>query len=120
MSKGKLGPHQGKELELLLSGKKPIAMIEPCRWREFSKYVENGVLNTMPIAVLRSRISKRRGTDILYFLPGEEWRAAMLQTIYNNIVNEDRLMTTEDHTTIGKLLGYSDADIKTFLDAKNA
>lgn len=44
-SLGKLGPHEGQELELLLSGKKPIAYFYELLPIEFIKHLEQGSLS---------------------------------------------------------------------------
>ncbi|EHU1483283.1 hypothetical protein J587_1774 [Acinetobacter baumannii 144107] len=46
-SLGKLGPHEGQELELLLSGKKPIAYFYELLPIEFIKHLEQGSLSML-------------------------------------------------------------------------
>jgi hypothetical protein len=38
------GPHEGRELQLLLSGKKPAAMVPDHELQGFQEYIDNGTL----------------------------------------------------------------------------
>lgn len=120
------GPHEGRELELMLAGEKPLAMFTEVRpiengvvpEDEFSPLVRDGRIimcetfePAPPIASIPEKLQIR---CVLYALPGETWRIeAMLlvRSVYANHGGWDEGL----ERVIGKLLGYSEADIDAFV-----
>lgn len=118
-----IGPHEGRELELMLAGEKPLAMfnddlptdMEPPEIA-FDPYVAEGRFVKAEIAFSCSIPNLPLLRYYFYALPGEEWRIARLIELERRIF-EHRLPTTRElETEIGRLLGYDDADILVFLD----
>ncbi|MEX2642606.1 MAG: hypothetical protein WD270_04090 [Acetobacterales bacterium] len=76
---GRIGPHEGRELELMLAGRKPLAMFSDARQHrdlfpedDFAPHVAAGRI----IRGERSFLS-HGGIDVVciyYALPGEAWR----------------------------------------------
>lgn len=126
-----IGPHEGRELELLLAGEKPMAMLVAPDER-FERAVASGVLvrahlvtavTAMPSLLDRlAGRTPRRLTLPVYLARGEEWRAVALQRIYDGIHARKGAgagpvaLTDMEHAVIGELLGYADADIAAYLD----
>jgi hypothetical protein len=118
-----VGPHEGRELELMLAGVKPMSMfVEPVRSdtahfpeKEFDDLVSKRKLVKH---VTVEKIDKNPEHDIrrvFYVLPGEEWRMnAMLlvQGLYDTMIPGRR---PDLERIIGLLLGYDRADIENFL-----
>ena len=121
-----IGPHEGKELELMLADKKPIAMFYDVvpEGEEISKniipeaafapYVETGRFKRFSKDIYNVKLK----TDIRFVcftLPGEEWRAKFLlwlkSELYSNALNHN----PEHDRMIGMLLGYDDSDIEEYL-----
>jgi hypothetical protein len=108
----KIGPHEGKHLNLMLRGLKPAAVLDNDEYAAFEKHVQSGKL------VLVKKVDKEwgdateNGVTSTYFitLPGEEWRGRQLAKIYQN-------STAADHpdAKVGKLLGYSNSEIRHYL-----
>ena len=117
-----VGPHEGQELELLLSGEKPLAMftdiVPPSfDWSEdkFDIHAERGEL------VKREEIYNNPNvpfpTRIVYYaLPDEAWRIDKLHAINAAVFCELRSSTEQDDEDTGRLLGYSEKQIQTFLE----
>lgn len=117
-----IGPHEGRELELMLAGKKPLAMfnddlpfgMEPPEVA-FDPYVKTGRF-VKGEYVIRSETGATAGLRCYFFaLPGEEWRIARMIEIGRLLFEEKQPTTPELETEIGQLLGYDDADIQTFV-----
>ena len=107
-----LGPHQDKELNLMLAGEKPFSLIDTSR-RSDEQQAQ------WWHAVATGRIIHAIGIDVKnkidYFsLPGEEWRMEKAREIFQAVRDTD-VMTDEHHTTLGQLLGYSDEAIRHFI-----
>jgi hypothetical protein len=121
-----IGPHEGKELELMLARVKPFAAFgdvvpeigtipeEIIPEKAFSPYVEQG-------NILRfSRDIAGNKTDeimryVCFCLPGEQWRADTYFWLRENMRNGK---FPDDHACdriIGRLLGYGEADIEEFV-----
>ena len=117
-----IGPHEGRELELMLAGKKPLAMfnddlpegMEPPEIA-FDPYVVEGRFSKGEIYVPAPEFGNGRLRYYLYALPGEAWRMGRLIDIQRGFF-EDRVKTTPDlETEVGRLLGYAEADINLFV-----
>jgi hypothetical protein len=118
-----IGPHEGRELELMLAGKKSLAMFND-DWPEemeppesvFDPYVAAGrfVKNEtfVPLPAFRDGLLRY----YFYALPGEEWRIDRMIEILKKIFVEHFPTTPELETETGRLLGYDDADISLFLE----
>jgi hypothetical protein len=121
-----IGPHEDRELELMLAGKKPLAMfteLSPIETglipeAEFAPYVSSGRV------VMREALEPANGAQeslqgvsirrVLYALPGEVWRIeAMLLVcqVANRLARWDEGL----ERVIGKLLGYEDRQIEAFI-----
>ncbi len=120
-----IGPHEGKELELMLSGKKPMAAFgdvipengvipeEIIPEKAFAPYVQNG-----DFYYLKSEVTDTDNDIIRYVcftLPGEEWRAKayiwLRTSIHHRVIPCDRACDI----MIGRLLGYNEKDIAEFI-----
>lgn len=119
-----IGPHEGRELALMLAGQKKLAafgdvipennviheVIIP--EQAFEPYVKTG-----KIIRLEKHIKADDGNMIRYVcftLPDEEWRAEAYFWIreknHHNVFPADQSVDT----MIGRLLGYDEADIADF------
>ena len=87
-----LGPHEGRELELLLSGEKPIAFFYEGLPDEFLPYLESGILKS------RTKTTTTRLPNI---------------QIENILIYKDVAIELERRT--GQLLGYREEDIEFYL-----
>jgi len=118
-----IGPHEGRELELMLAGTKPLAMfnddlpegMEPPEI-SFDPYVAEGRFVKGEIVVPLSAPDQTHLRYYFYALPEEEWRIDRLSQIEHDIFVENVSTTPELETEIGRLLGYDEADIQIFLD----
>lgn len=123
-----IGPHEGRELELMLTGVKKLASFtdvipsngiiaeEIIPEVAFAPYVQaNKILRI-------AKEFKNNGTNhvircVCFTLPGQEWRAHCLlwmkERLFSGIKSDDA-----DTVFEGRLLGYSEADIQSFLNHK--
>jgi hypothetical protein len=121
-----VGPHEGRELELMLSGSKPLSMFlewlppefESFPERDFDQLVSEGKLkkhtSTGSIETPTGQCTSFR--RVLYALPDEEWRIQsmlLVQDLYSSLVPGWR---ADLERVIGLLLGYDRADIEKFVD----
>lgn len=115
-----LNPHQGRELEFMLSGQKPMAHFVAERNQSslvgdegFQPYVEAKRIKRY------SRYVEHVGVELRsYALPGQEWRAKLMNWVCsmpsedagrNSLAPVDRVRLS------GFLLGYSDFDVEEFV-----
>ncbi len=115
-----IGPHNDRELELMLLGTKPMAMFSDAVHvsnyfpdADFAPHVQAGTI----IRVNEIIPAKPFDMRYLFFaLPGEEWRIEEALTMRKNLWAG----TIEDHKAndkrMGELLGYKAGDIQTFLE----
>ena len=116
-----IGPHEGRELDLMLAGEKPVAMFgdiipSDYEWpdEKFEPYVKSGQLCKEEYFT-RTADGKYRVRNLYYALPHETWRIAQLHafaTAYFDTLCKESL---ENSTRIGRLLGYSEEQISIFI-----
>jgi hypothetical protein len=114
-----IGPHEDRELELLLAGTKPLARIsyESQAWFTedeplYQPHVEAGTIKRFTSAFDQPPIQ-----TVYYCLPTEEWRVKLMETMCTLWRQPDHGgYTIDDYSRIeGYLLGYSKTDIETFI-----
>ena len=118
-----IGPHEGKELALMLAGEKPAAMFNddiPESFEPpeiiFAPYVENGQIIKCEAEICYSQQGHRNLRNYFYALPGEEWRIDRLIEIQRSLHEKGEPTTREIEAEIGHLLGYQEQDIQTYLE----
>ncbi|HCU76904.1 MAG TPA: hemin receptor [Acinetobacter baumannii] len=113
-SLGKLGPHEGQELELLLSGKKSIAYFYELLPIEFIKHLEQGSLS-MISKDIETSLSLPFSIMLIYKDTSLADLNELMLCIEKSLKEtqlEDRL---ELDRRIGQLLGYSTQDIEFYI-----
>lgn len=113
-SLGKLGPHEGQELELLLSGKKSIAYFYELLPIEFIKHLEQGSLS-MISKDIKTSLSLPFSIMLIYKDTSLADLNELMLCIEKSLKEtqlEDRL---ELDRRIGQLLGYSTQDIEFYI-----
>ena len=119
-----IGPHEERELELMLSGEKPMAFFscfaddaDSIPDPAFRPYIADGTLLlreweiAMPCA---SGMPPFR--HVLLALPGEAWRLDDAYDILSNHEGDPRRHSDEGHVRMGRLLGYSEEAITAFTE----
>lgn len=109
-----IGPHQNKELRLMLNGSKPAALISNNKELiNFKPYIKNKQLS------LAEKIPYRDAKMYSYVitLPGEEWRGKEIHDALLGMrsVKSMSIESIPYHKRLGELLGYSDDDIEHFI-----
>ena len=122
-----IGPHEGKELELMLQGQKPMAFFSdtiPSSMElpeaEFLPFVENGQIIKVEETYTPHKTPNIKLRHLYYACAGEEWRINELVEIDRAVLAGKRAMTDEDEKRTGYLLGYTDKQISTFIEWKKA
>ncbi len=117
-----VGPHELRELELMLAGTKPAAMFgEAIQFRDilpeddFAPHVAAGRIIKREY-YWDDKESGHSFVEIYYALPGEEWRIDALHDLHLIVQNKLRPWTAEDDRETGRLLGYTDAEVEAFLE----
>ncbi len=117
-----IAPHEGRELELMLASKKPLAMFSevlqvefPWPDEEFAPYVEQGLI------IKQEFIDKTSDglydlRHLYYALPNEAWRIEKIHPLTLTSYGGWCEQAAADCAEIGRLLGYSEKDIQAFLD----
>ncbi len=121
-----IGPHERKELELMLAGNKSLAMFhdvlpthgeiseEIIPEQAFAPHVTAGTFKRFA-----RDISNVDNNDVIRFvcftLPGEEWRAEFLLWFKHELFSNHISHNSAHDEIIGKLLGYCGADIAEFI-----
>lgn len=120
------GPHEGRELELMLAGQKPLAMfVEIVPYEsgiipdeEFAPHVAAGrivmreIFKTDPRLPAHARDGRVR--RVLYALPNEAWRIDAMLLLFDVYEQQGGWDAGLERMT-GKLLGYSDKSVEAFL-----
>ena len=116
-----IGPHEGRELELMLAGEKPLAMFSDVipsdyPWPDelFEPYVASGRLIKRE-HLTESQLEGYKVRYLYYALPDEVWRIER--------VHELNLMSfggwcdaaADSCRETGRLLGYQEKDIEAFI-----
>lgn len=121
MKSGNLtGPHSGKEVDLLITGKKPVAIINlPEDLSRLIPYIRHGKL-----------VAKKLKYDNYSYLwsvvvaqPKEKWRIDKIihlvnhasKVVINHISHDPKFSALRYHAKLGLLLGYSKEEVKHFL-----
>ncbi|EMN2537802.1 hemin receptor [Acinetobacter baumannii] len=111
---GKLGPHEGQELELLLSGHKSIALFYDLLPTEFVKHLEQGSLS-----MLSKDIETSLSLPFSIMLIYKDASLADLNELMLCIENSLKATQLEERLEldrrIGQLLGYSVQDIEFYI-----
>lgn len=121
-----IGPHEGKELALMLAGEKKLAMFhdeipedgdiseEIIPEQAFAPFVESGKIKRFA-----QDISNTRKGGVVRFvcftLPGEEWRAEFILWLKNQMFSGALDPVSAHDEIMGKLLGYAESDVQDFL-----
>lgn len=116
-----IGPHEGRELELMLAGEKPLAMFSDVvpssfEWPDelFEPHVSSGDLIKKEF-LTETPDGKHNIRYLYYALPDEVWRieeAHALSLIHFEKFCEEAM---ESCIQMGHLLGYREEDIQTFV-----
>ncbi|EJB8481109.1 hemin receptor [Acinetobacter baumannii] len=111
---GKLGPHEGQELELLLSGHKSIALFYDLLPTEFVKHLEQGSLS-----MLSKDIETSLSLPFSIMLIYKDASLADLNELMLCIERSLKATQLEERLEldrrIGQLLGYSIQDIEFYI-----
>lgn len=115
-----MGPHEDRELALMLAGNKPLAMFgDAIQHRDlfpeadFAPHVATG-------AILRreTQFRSHHGIDMVYVffaLPDEAWRLDEALEIIHRTRRDGQPTMAADDIAIGELLGYTESDIAAFV-----
>jgi hypothetical protein len=117
-----VGPHELRELALMLAGTKPAAMFgEAIQFRDilpeddFAPHVEAGRIIKREY-YWDDKESGHSFVEIYYALPGEAWRIDALHELNHIAYDKVRQWTAEDDRETGRLLGYTEAEVDAFLE----
>ncbi|MFC3675438.1 hypothetical protein [Ferrovibrio xuzhouensis] len=116
-----VGPHDDRELALMLAGRKPAAMfydVVPASIdlpeADFAPHVTAGRLVRRE-EIYAGRDGGRAMRYVYYVLPGEMQRLEQLHAINAAIYSGQRQATEADDIEIGRLLGYTEAEIAAYV-----
>jgi hypothetical protein len=117
-----IGPHEERECELMLAGKKPLAMFCDADCDRgyfpeeiFAPYVAVGIITQADYRY--ESADGRVAIRCLFFAQiGQEWRINEAHAIQEAIFSGSRKATEADDIRLGQLLGYSDSEIQAFTD----
>ena len=112
-----VGPHEGRELELLLAGQKPVARflfdgLSEEYEDQFKEAVESGQILEFDFPAEEPHLHRR-----YYCLRGEEWRVKVMELVDHADAGRAAVRLTEEdwHRLDGTLLGYAKDDIERFI-----
>lgn len=123
-----IGPHEGKELELMLAGVKPLAAFSdliPASGAPISEEIipekafaaaVSKKLVSKHIREFSTRHPHEHYRCVCYTLPHQEWRAEALMWIRQQTLQGLMPSDTAVDIMLGRLLGYSEADIQLFIN----
>lgn len=116
-----IGPHELRELELMLKGEKPLAMFSDAvpatielPEADFEPFVKSGqIVKRVEYLTLGPKEPTFR--FLYYALPEETWRIDEMHKINISIHVAQNYDTDRDEWKVGRLLGYRDDDIACFI-----
>lgn len=115
-----IGPHNDRELELMLAGTKPMAMFSDAVHvssyfpeADFAPYVAAGKIIRIEEIIPASPYDARY---LFFALPGEEWRIEEALIMCRNLWAGTVKNHDEDSRRMGELLGYSRGEIEEFIE----
>lgn len=108
-----LGPHEGKELELLLADQKPIALFYEGIPEEFLPYLESDVLK-LKTKIVATQFAQDIEFKLIYKNIENEKQVDELMAVLQQSIQE-ALFIPEIERKIGELLGYREIDIDYYL-----
>ena len=112
MEQGSVAPHENREVELVLGGLKPLASVEHDKDPEtYVKAILLGLAGMLTYTVSPTMDSK--SGEVVFALPSNKH---LLET-YKRLLKGgiDAVGAEVYHRSMGKLFGYSDADVDAFL-----
>ena len=117
-----VAPHEGRELELMLAGEKPLAMFGDAvdsttevPEAEFAPYVADGTIVRWE-AVYRPLEWGLPGRFVYFARADEKWRIDALHRINVRLFVEGNSADPETEREVGRLLGYAETDIEKYLE----
>ncbi|MBX2831260.1 MAG: hypothetical protein KTR23_08795 [Rhodospirillales bacterium] len=115
-----IGPHNDRELELMLAGTKPMAMFSDALHvsdyfpeTDFAPHVKAGRIIRAEEIIAKVPYDMRY---LFFALPGEEWRIEEALVMASNLCAGTVKDHDADSARMGQLLGYHEEDIKAFLN----
>jgi hypothetical protein len=104
----KIGPHEGKYFNLMKLKLKPAAIVFPDEVKNFKALIRSGAVIDM------GPLTEAEESEHVLVLKGEEWRGRAIKKLANLPI--DQLPAGDlGEIKIGKLLGYSNAEIRQFI-----
>ncbi len=123
-----IGPHAGKELELMLAGQKHFAMFcealipgqdtpeEIIPEQAFAPYVRNGIFKRLCEDITSSK-SPIPGRYVCFTSQGNEWRTQAFLWMHKECIAGRRPFDSAYEYFVGRLLDYKEEDIQHFINA---
>src|SRR5580765_1414685 len=106
-----IASHNGRELQLMLEGKKPMAIFfkfagerfDIYDGQEFQKFVESGIIIKKRFFIYNKQIEENLIYTV-FFLPGNEWRFICYKNLIKSMIDA---WSTEKEAIYSLLLGYT-------------
>lgn len=120
-----IGPHEGKELELMLAGEKHLAIFHDAieegytpseaviPERAFSEYVQQGLI--IRHAKIVDTPKEMKIQYVCFTPPSESWRAHAFFWLHSQCLSGHYKFDEFYEYFVGRLLGYTDEDIAHFI-----
>jgi hypothetical protein len=106
---GKVAPHLNKEVELVLAGKKPLAAIEKSK-------DPNGYNFAIELSKAGKLVSRIVGDEEVVFTKSSYYLIDKYENLLRNGVRY--LGIKNYHREMGRMFGYTEADIEAFISAE--
>ena len=121
-----LGPHEGRELELMLTGKKPLSLFsfeegierEIFPEHQFDLYVAEGVFvkNVRVDCYVSADGEEVNMRSVLYATASESWRIPAMRMVQDIYHSQGLGWRLDLERVIGALLGYDRNDVELFVE----
>ena len=121
-----LGPHEGRELELMLAGKKHLSVFfleegierEIFPERQFDLHVAQGIFlkDVRVVNYVSADGEEMSARSVLYATAGEAWRIPAMRMIEDVYYSMGRGWRPDLERVIGSLLGYDRNDVELFIE----
>lgn len=124
-----IGPHEGKELALMLAGKKHLAVFceaviegqeipeEIIPEKSFAPYVASGKIKKFSQDFVSSK-APFPARYVCFALAGHEWRAEAFLWLKQEAINGHIPFDSTYERFVGRLLDYEESDIDEFIERR--
>lgn len=112
------GPHEGRELQMMLDNVKPAAFVTPEQFEKFKPYVEQGRFLAKKYT-FRKQANPYPYSEYIVVQPGEKYRMNKIAQVLDDAEKYIQTGNWDLYSAkLGRLLGYDKEHIRNFISIR--